>query len=66
MRNSILKETINNLNRFEDICNKQNENAFISEEERNFVAFFEFKLAESLLKELGDIATRTAKHILVN
>lgn len=65
MEQEILKETMINIKTFHDILGKQNKGNSITKEERDFIEYFDFRLAESLLNELGDIAVKTAKHILV-
>lgn len=63
---TIFKETMSNLKRFEEICNRQGGRINANKEDSDFVDYFEFKLAESLLKELGNMSFKVAKHILVD
>lgn len=65
MNNPVFKETMSNLKKFEEICNGEGYSD-ISKDDSEFMKYFEFRLAESLLKELGDTAILVAKHILVN
>lgn len=66
MEPDILKETMNDIKTFEEILRKQKKGTSISKEERDFIEYFDFRLAESLLKELGKTAVEVAKHILVS
>lgn len=66
MESEILKETMNDIKTFDEILKKQNKGNSVTKEERDFIEYFDFRLAESLLKELGRTAVEVAKHILVS
>lgn len=61
----VFKETMKNIEMFEDICNKSVSGEIIKEE-KDFIVYFEFRLAESLLKDYGESAVKIAKHILAS